>query len=461
MKKLGLALLAVMLLALPAAASVQNIKVSGYVDSTWLLRNKFDLGNQDQSKQFRQNLFLTQAQLRVDADLSDNVSATMAIINERAWGDYADSRTGNTITSNTANDVDINLAYVTLREMLYSPLTVVIGRQNFAFGNSFVIDSAGPNNAADAGGLKGVAEDLTMATAQDAVRLIFDYNPLTIDVVASKVASGNLLGTGNHDDDTDLLGVNANWQLGDKMGTVLEAYFWAKYDKSTKTNGQEADRVYMPGIHASANILDGLMLSGELAWQKGTKVLGTASAERNAIAGQLIANYKVPLESTKNLSPVLTTSYTYYSGDSNAADVSDVYEAWDPMYENQGGGKIYNTLFNATNSHIVAIRGSIVPMEDLTASIEWDGLWLAKALADTNNDGLTSLTLLQPDGTTITANTNTAKGLGNEVQLGLKYDYTEDVQLGATYDMFFPGGAFRDSNNSAATQVMVNANVLF
>jgi hypothetical protein len=393
----------------------------------------------------------------VDADLSDNVSATVAIINERAWGNYAED-------SNGSNDIDINLAYVTLREMLYSPLTVVIGRQSFAYGNSFVIDSAGPNNAADAGGLKDVAEDLTMATAQDAVRLIFDYNPLTIDVVASKINSNNLTGTGYQDDDVDLFGVNANWQLGDDMGTVLESYFWAKYDRGTKnTFGAETDRIYMLGSHASTNLLDGLMLSGELAMQSGNKVYSgsTTSADRNAVAGQLIANYKLPLEATKDFSPVLTTSYTYYSGDSNPADLTDDYEAWDPMYENQGGGKIYNTLFDATNCHIVGVRGSIVPMEDLTAAIEWDGLWLAKRLADPDGNGLTSLSVLQPDNNDITLNTDTDKELGNELSFGLTYDYTEDVQIGANYNMFFPGGAFTSDNDQNATQMMVNANVLF
>jgi hypothetical protein len=459
MKKLGLALLAVMLLALPASASVQNIKVSGYVNSTWLLRDQFDLGSQNQGEEYHQNLFLTQTQLRVDADLSDNVSATVAIINERAWGNYAED-------SNGSNDLDINLAYVTLREMLYSPLTVVIGRQNFAYGNSFVIDSAGPNNAADAGGLKGVAEDLTMATAQDAVRLIFDYNPLTIDVVASKVNSGNVSGTGQHDDDVDLFGINTTCHLGDDMGTLLESNFWAKYDRSTKgTLNSDADRVYMLGSHASTNLLDGLMLSAELATQVGNKVYSgsDASADRNAIAGQLIANYKVPLEATQGISPVLTTSYTYYSGDSNPADLTDDYEAWDPMYENQAGGKIYNTLFDATNCHIVGVRGSIVPMEDLTASVSWDGLWLAKELADPDNNGLTSLTLRQPDDNdiTFTDTMDTDKSLGDEIAFGLTYDYTEDVQIGASYNTFLPGTAFGSENDKNATQLMVNANVLF
>ena len=37
--------LMVALLAVPAFASVQNIKISGNIDSTWLYRNNFGLGD--------------------------------------------------------------------------------------------------------------------------------------------------------------------------------------------------------------------------------------------------------------------------------------------------------------------------------------------------------------------------------------------------------------------------------
>ena len=456
-KVLFFALLAVAVMAMPAFASVQNIKVSGDIGSTFLIRDQWDLGNQNQADQFHQNLFLTQTRLRVDADLTDNVSATVALINERAW-DAEDS---------TNTDIDLNLAYVTLREMLYSPLTVVVGRQNFAFGNSFVIDSAGTNgqNSISAGGLNGVAEDLSKRTAQDAVRLILDYSPLTIDLIYSKIDANNLGGASGsnfQDDDVDLYGINANWEIGDDLGTVVETYFWAKIDQSVKnTLGNKADTVYMPGIHASANILDGLNVSGELAAQFGNKVLGSAHADREALGIQLMSNYALPFEGTKAYSPVLTTAYTYVSGDSNPADVSDVYEAWDPMFENQGGTKIYNTLFDLTNCHVVTVRGAIVPLEDLTASIEWNGIWLAKELADTDGNGITSMTIGQPDGTTSTAVTDTDKKMGDDLSLDLVYDYTEDVQLGATYGWFFPGTAFTSDNDQVASQILINANVSF
>src|SRR5262245_27302134 len=108
MRKFLLALVMVTLLAMPAFASVQNVKVSGDIDSTYLYRHGFDLGankNGTYSQPLNQSVFLTQTRLRVDADLTDNVSTTVALINERAWD----------VDGENSTDIDLNLAFVTLR----------------------------------------------------------------------------------------------------------------------------------------------------------------------------------------------------------------------------------------------------------------------------------------------------------------------------------------------------------
>lgn len=466
MKKfLPVALLAVAVMAAPAAASVQNVKVSGDITSTGLVRKNFNLTKTDK---YRQHLLLTQTRLRVDADLTDNVSTTVGLLNERVWGE--NNARVNSVSGSDENygdnDININLAYVTLREMLYSPLTVIVGRQHFAYGNSFVIDSSGPNNSTSTGGLKGVAEDLSMQANLDAVRLVFDYNPLTIDVVGAKVNHKNNLGLGNKHDDVDLVGTNANWQIGDSLGTVLEGYFWAKVDHNndqTAAANKKIDTVYMPGLRAEANLLDGWNVSAEAAMQKGHIYNSTSdlNLKRSAFAGQLISKYKLPLEETKKYSPLLTAGYTYLSG-GHSLDNTDKYRAWDPMFENQGGGKIYNTLFDLSNVHVMTIKGDIKPLEDLTASLGWDSLWLAKAMSDNpDGTGITSITLKQPDGSTASATGTTKKHLGNEISMGLTYDYTEDVKLGATYGWFLPGNAFNKDGRVAATQAMVSASVAF
>jgi len=462
----------VVLVAMPAFASVQNVKVSGEIDSTYVSRQQFDLGANtgDNAGTNDQSFFMTQTFLRVDADLTDKVSTTIRILNERPWD----------VETSSTSDVDLNLAYVTIKEMLYSPLTVIVGRQAFSYGNGLVIDTNGNggitngvsngNRTTPAGALVNVAEDLSKRRALDAVRAILDYNPLTIDLVYGKLDANNLLGIQDGDsgsnmgtkDDVDLIGTNVNYKLGDKYDTVLEGYFWARVDNSGNegASNNKVDVIYMPGVRAALNVLDGLMLGAEAAWQRGTDSTTDQaySKKREAMAYQLMANYALPMESTKAYSPVLTTALTYLSGDKGGSGTDTVNKAWDPMLENMSSGKIYNTLFNLSNAYIATLKGSIKPIEDVVASAEWNGLWLAEQLTST------TLPLYQPDdassGINTTANIDNTK-LGDEIDLGLSYAYTEDVTIGATLGWWKPGDVMNSVNRKVATQAMVNLDVKF
>ncbi|VAX36356.1 hypothetical protein MNBD_UNCLBAC01-1007 [hydrothermal vent metagenome] len=481
MKKLLLSMLLVGAMAIPAFASVQNVKVSGSIDSTWLNRKNFDLGdfaydpiiNNGQSEDTHQNLFITQTTLQIDADLTDNVSATIGLINERVWQ-------GDPSTTASGTGIDLNLAYITLREMLYSPLTVVIGRQAFSYGNSFIMDSSGTNNSAPTdSGLNNVAEDLTKQTALDAVRLIFDYNPLTVEVMYSKISSGVVLADEDHTvDDIDLFGVNATYELGDAMNTQIETYFFARTDKRTNDgdalNGTKSSKIYIPGLRASTNPIEGLNIQGEIALQRGNTASTTNDADnqrRKALGAQFLSTYQVPVAQDYN--PVLQYKFTYVSGDSNPTDArsnsattpasSDVNTAWDPFYENQDGGTIYNSLFSLSNLIIHSVSLQANPMEDVTTKVSLTGLWLDKEVDKAySGTGSESWTLVQPGGSSAAPDVNKdGTALGYEIDLDAIYDYTEDVQFGATVGWFVPGSLFEQRNDSVASQVLVHSNVNF
>jgi hypothetical protein len=472
-KTIALAMLLVAFAAMPAFASVQNVKVGGSIDSTYLFRDNFDLGNNIVADR-QQSLFVTQAKLRVDADLTDQVATTIQLINERAWDQ----------TTDATSDIDLNLAFVTLREMLYSPLTVVVGRQVFSYGNSFIMDAQGVNNVGPGdSNITAAAQDLTRQKALDAIRLIFDYDPLSLELLYSKVDANTL--TGNPDDigdDVDLYGVNTSYELGDEMNTQVEAYFFAKVDNAHKTgagiaasNGHpKADTIYLPGLRVSTKPIEGLNVQGEVAWQKGNKRLtstvGSASLnqQRDALAAQVISNYQVPV--LDEYKPVLQYVYTYVSGDSNPDDIDSTedgrsseanrWTAWDPFFENQGRGRIYNALFDLTNSQIHTVSLQANPIEDVTAKVEWNGIWLDKKI---NNLAPTSstFTVRQPDNTTFTADVTRDESIGHEIDCDLTYDYTEDVQLGASFGWFIPGDVFVAANDSVASQAIVHGNVNF
>jgi len=455
MKKILLSLLAVALIAMPAYASVQNIKVSGDVESTYLYRTNFDLGRDTAGSDEYQSLFLTHTRLRVDADLTDNVAATVALINERAWN----------VNDSASSDIDLNLAYVTLREMLYSPLTVVIGRQDFRYGNSLIIDSRGPNNSAPTdSALDSIAEDMSKQSAFDAIRAILDYNPLTVELALVELNPGHT-GLATTEDDAKLYGINASYEFGDDMDSVMEAYIWKKIDKTAQgTLGDKADITLVKGLRGSISPTERLNLQLEWAMQTGNKDLGSSIfRKRRAHIVQALASFQLPL--LEDYSPVAMYSFTKATGDNSMeTDDSGYYTAWDPLYENQAGGKIYNTLFNMSNFILHEVTLSAVPIEDLTAKVSLASLWLERQY-DADNQ----MALNQPDSGTagVTGYIDSkadASHLGKEFDIGLTYDYTEDVQLGANIGWFFPGSVFRLSdseNRNAAKQFLLNCLVKF
>ncbi len=471
MKKLLVAGLMVVL-ASPAFAAIQNVKVSGDITSTYVNRDNFDLGTTLISEGVvtagdtvpvglkKQGVFVTQARLRVDADLSDNVSTTVGLINERGW--TAETGTG----GNQDTNVQLYLASVTMRELLYSPLTVTVGRQVFNYGNGLIMGDGGVNNLAT-GNLANVAQDLTLRTSYDGVKAILDYKPLTIDMFYFKNSQALLNGNAiSKNSSSNVYGINANYQLNDPMNTVVESYMFSRIngnDITGTTITDKSDTLFVPGLRASTNPIKGLNVQAEIAKQLGDHPVvltggKQAGEHRNAMAAQLLASYSLPV--LDKYKPSVNGSYTYVSGDRNTiTPYRATYTAWDPFNEIQGSGTIYNTLFPLSNMHIASVGASANPLEDVTTAFTWNGLWAADDFSASN-----PLALYQPDGgtTQITPATKRNKrGLGNEYDVNLTYNYTEDVTFGVSLGWFVPGSAFSSNNNNTASQALADVGVKF
>ena len=471
MKKL-LAIFAAILFATPAFAAVQNVKVSGDIDSWYIGRNHFNLGAKDSTHQetglSKQSLFVTQTRIKVDADLSDNVSTTIRLLNEYAWGSA--NRVSTTGTA-LGTDLRVDQAYATLREFLYSPLTVSVGRQDFVFGNGFILGGNGPNNVAVNGGLNGIARDLSKDnTTNDGIKVILDYKPLTLTGIYYKNDQrsyvGNLL---QPKMSSDVYGLNANYQLGDAMNTVAEGYFFSRVNESNYVLGgttDKRDKLYVPGLRLSTNPIKGLNVQGEAAWQLGNTAVVAGGAEaaeqRRAFAYQLMANYTLPVY--EKYKPTVNAAFTHTSGDKNAGAnyTSDKvksakkFTAWDAFAEGQNGGTIYNSLFNLSNLNIMSVGGSVAPIEDVTTSFAWSNLF-----ADQKYRGGNTLAFSQPDASAPTILTTGRKDLGNEYDVNVNYAYTEDVTLGVSLGWFVPGKAFDGVNDTTASQALAHVNVNF
>lgn len=470
-------LVMVSFIASPAFAAVQNVKVGGDITLIGASRDNFDLrdtrGVDESGNSDELDGVVSQARIRIDADLSDNVSTTIRLLNERIWDQ-----------DSAAENIDLDLASMTLKEFLYSPLTLTLGRQELRYGNALVVGDPDTNIVTSGGNLGNTVaaglSDVSLYKAFDAIKAVLDYNPLKVDLIYAKVDENTVVGSGQNDD-VDLFGVNLNYPL-DKNNTVLEGYYFGKYSGDSGVaeiiNGNyarrinKAEKIHTIGARVSTDPIEKLNLQGELAYQFGnydpsldenSLNAGTALAgKRSAWAAQVIGDYKFKAK----YDPRLTGTYSFFSGEENNR-VSGKYNGWNAMFEDQTLGDIANKIFAPSNAHVFTISAQAKPAEDLTAQLTYAYLRLAKEIKSGGNVNLSGpdkpiLTLNGLNGGT-TYNMQAGKSsLGQEIDLHLAYAYTEDVQLMLLTGVFIPGSAFaKPENRDPATQAVVLAKVTF
>jgi len=458
-----------------AYAEVQNIKVSGDIEVMSVFRENFDLAGKDEDdgsgndrlsdlRQKNENIFLTFARIRTDADLTDNVSASIRLLSEFIWG-REDSTNSNYVTRDSDRGVYLDLAYITLKEFLYSPLTLVVGRQELHYGNDMIIGDSSTNRIDWHG---SIPSDLSKRKAFDAVRAILDYNPLTVDLVYSKIRSqaetnldANSERVGDYrDDDTDLYGINAKYDFGRK-NLIAEGYYWYRRigprAYTIGTQAYHADQLHTIGARVSAEPIENLTAQVEYAIQRG-RYNGTASDTADRHVNKYFA-YALETSLTYNwkkakYTPSLTALFAQFSGESvtDNSDRTNRYRGWDPMYENQTFGRIANALMAQSNVRLVGLAGSFKPLDDVTVKGEAYNYWAVDAY---DNGEVTTYW-----GATA-QNHGDNRNLGEEVDITLTYDYTEDVQLNLMADTFIPGGAWGDRTNHTASEVLGSMKVTF
>lgn len=477
-----------------AFAETQNIKVSGDLEFSTIFRNQYGLKNEGRETgvanpgrdKKTEKFFLGQARIRIDADLTDNVSATVRLLSEWIWGRQGEVfyNGGFTDYGDNSMAVDLDLAYVVLKEFLYSPLTLTIGRQELHFGNDMIVGDPDTNRFAHFSHMTRIPYDLTKRKSFDAIRATLDYNPLVVDVVMAQVREGGDTTTGaggyiddvdtlRADDDIRLLGINAKYDFG-KWNTTGEAYFWQKHTgrKAYATNKNDTvntvgGRIVTQPIENLTYQLEGAFQFGELnpGDITGAAYDGNRELSRRAWAVETFLTYDWK---KAKYTPSATLGYAYFSGDrqdtydnptGGITPVTSRYRAWNPMFENQSFGRIANALMPQTNAHIIGISGSMKPREDITLKGEYyaylwaknyqNGALIPSYYDDPNTPA--SWQLLMTD----------KRFVGQEIDLSLTYDYTEDVQFKLMSDVFLPGAAFDKRNDDVATQVIGSMKVVF
>ena len=412
-------------------AAVENIKVSGDI-STEAVSMDLGFGNAtDNDNQF----VISQIRLKFDADLTEGVSAVVSLINERIWGAEA----ADNVDSNT--ELALDLACIELKEFIYEPLTLIVGRQNLRYGNALIIGDPDTNRYASA---KTPVElsTLSLRKSFDAVRGILDFAPWTIDLIYAKVEENTL----NRNDDVTVIGANAAYDWSSYNG-VTEAYFYSvdrapDFANAPNTSINSQDKVFVLGSRAQADLNDKLTLGLEGAWQFGD----SAANQRhlNAFAVQAMAEYR--LLDDKNTK--LGMNWTYLSGD-NGNDVDSASQAWDPLLEDQSPGEIINILFNNTNMQYWQLSASTMPREDVTVGVDYIYARLAQ---DSGGGNLASTLTAAANFGNVSVNAGD-KEIGHEIDLFGVYDYTEDVQLKLTGGWLIPGNLFADGNDNVGYSI--------
>lgn len=482
--------LCVLAIALCLTASVyaetQSVKVSGDLTVRGIYRSSYALqsspqeavtagtiGNLDSNVQ---SWLMSVAAIQVDADLTDNVSTVIRILNQRDWNVYGKSI--NSATSLTPNgrgiyganndefNVMLDLAYLTLKDFIYSPLTLTIGRQNLWFGKGFIVGLNQQNPGAGVaapnllipGNLS--APEYTGINSFDAVKAVLDYDPWTVTAMYAKIFEDAIQAR----DDVNLWGVNVGYKF-DQYKAEAEGYWFYKQDRSIPTWNdlmKTSNDVHTFGLRGSFDPVDVVTIAAEGAVQGGEYVgtqLQQGSRPRAAWAFDLSGEFRYFADKI-SWKPKLGAEWVYYSGEepqSNFAVQDGPYNGWNPMFRGKFDsairefvGRFYQTVryparprgtpsspdASFTNQNQVIFSGSVQPTDSLTLKANYNLFWNIERYESNNG---------------VVDSSKTQGFLGQEVDLQANWDYTEDVSFNLLAGWFIPGDVYNAIDNKAST----------
>lgn len=469
-----LVLILALAVAVPAYAAVENIKLSGDITIRGFYRDNYALGgdsNEDVTTynggQFagkdRQRFATSTVRLRVNADLTENISGELELLNQRDIDPPAAGAQGSGLTSSAAIggttapsaandqfDVILNLANITIKELYYPELTVRIGRQNVQWGEGFVIGSAQVGNPDPSN--SHTADEFSAFNSLDAIRAMINKDEWHFDLLAAKLQENRV----NAGDDENLYGINIG-RTFDAYSAEAEIYYINDRDSEPAdvfgNTLQGSSEVNAFGARGSLRPWDRLKLSGETVFEFGeeggaaaggaTIAAGTHSSAFNPV-GRIEQNIRAwafdvraEWEWRELVWPTtLGAEWVYYSGEENAEDgASNNYL---PLLR----GK-YHSAIREFQGYFYFPNVGVTPGYTNEHQIMFDAL-----LHPFNNKDLTLFTrwlIFWFDDVPIEGRGNK---IGSEWDTKFSYDYTEDLKFSMIGALFFPGDYFHTSKAS-------------
>jgi hypothetical protein len=313
------------------------------------------------------------------------------------------------------------------------------------------------------------ANEFTEFTAFDAIRATLDLSqvtgdfPVSADYVYIKLDE-NTAGT---PDDVNLQGINFSTKL-DAANTELEAYYLNKRDKSGATaNINKNGSVNVVGIRGSAMPSDGLATWAEAAYQWGKRASDPDAADLILAAplGSPFQAWAFNLGAEFGFADVAMTprvgaEWIYWSGKDSDGGIA----GWDPIarsyfttaireFQTASASGFYGTgqggdTSAATNQHQLSFWGGLSPVEDLSATSRITFFWQAVGAAPITEAGTRG-------------DDKRNDYAGTEWDNQLVYDYTDDVQMGLIYGIFWPGAIYHAHADSTAQELVTTVSVKF
>ncbi len=435
MKKTLLSILAAAILVgltLPALAAVENVKVGGDIGVKMIYRKDFDF-IKDSVRKDQQHFIHSAIRVYVTAELSDNVSTMVRLINERDWN--------NNIGGNT---VYLDLGYIKASDLLTKGLTLTVGRQEILLGEGLVVGSAyNYSNYPLNFGRQNTSRDLGIQKAFDAVKLDYAVENVPVSITAFMAKINETYGGPANPGDVTLYGAALKWA---PENFSLEPYFVSK----VKAYNQPKDMLMTGGVRAEAKLpaVEGLSLKGEYARQFGDN--GVANGSYTGWAGYVGGSYAFPVE----MKPTLSLTYSRYSGPKAGSDTKE----WVPVYPANIASRIGAIAYPAfsevlgavpeSNAQVIKAGFGLQPLEKLGMSLNYF-----------------NLRKVEPAGIGV------SKAVGNEIDLNLTYAHTEDLSFGLDIGYFLKGKAIKqyvdgqqnltEADAANAWQAIASVNVAF
>lgn len=415
--KILIAVFAVCLIA-PAFSAVENVKVGGDIGIYGVLRGDFDIeeGNEDL------HFFQTSARVYVSADLSENVSAMIRLINERNWGSYIEGDVNPNLNPNQG--INLDLAYIKVSDLLTPGLNLTVGRQEIELGEGLVVGSA--YNAYNYPVYLG-APDLGLQKAFDAVKIDYSASaiPLNITAFLSKINEAYY----DDNDEATLYGLNVGYKVGE-IANIDVYYVREAVDDPEDITLDTAGLRVVAGIPS----ITGLSLKAEYAKQFGD----VEDVDFKGSALLLGASYQF----ATNMEPQIKVNYLLVSGQKPDSENID---RWVDVAPSNIGSRVgpllyaygaYNGLPPYFGLSIINFGFSIKPVEKVKVAL--DG-YLQKT--DEKVFGYDKI--------------------AREIDLSIEYKHTEDLTFGLTLGKLLADDIIEYIGGDDAWQAIVSMKISF